>query len=83
MVLYSMEPVGTSPMPVAPMNAVIVCDGSRGSAVSWAIPPAARSTTMVSPMAREMASTKLATIPETAAGITIRVETWSLDAPRP
>ena len=37
---------------------------------------------MVSP-AREMARTKLATIPEIAAGITIRVETWSFDAPRP
>ena len=39
------------------------------------------STIIVSPIAREIASTKLAMIPEIAAGTTIRVETWSLVAP--
>ncbi len=47
------------------------------------MPPAAMRTIIVSPMAREMASTKLAMIPETAAGTTIRVETCSRVAPSP
>ena len=68
-------------MPVAPMNAVIVWACSRGSKVIWAIPPAAMRTIIVSPTAREIASTKLATIPEIAAGTTILVETWRRVAP--
>ena len=80
-VLYSIEPVGMSPLPVAPMNAVIVSIGSRGSKVIWASWPAAMRTIIVSPTARENPSTNAAMIPEIAAGTTIRVDTCSLSAP--
>jgi hypothetical protein len=36
MVLYSIEPVGTSPAPVAAMKAAIVSTASRGSNVRFA-----------------------------------------------
>jgi hypothetical protein len=76
-VLYSTDPVGTSPWPVAAMNAVIVCTASVGFHVQFGWPPAAISTIIVSPTAREMARTNEAMIPEIAAGTTISVETWS------
>ena len=81
-VLYSTEPVGTSPAPVAAMKADIVSTASRGSKERFGCCPAARSTIIVSPIAREMPSTNAATMPETAAGTTIRVETCSLLDPR-
>jgi hypothetical protein len=78
-----MEPVGTSPVPVAAMNAVIVDICSRGLKVIVASCPAAISTIIVSPIARDMARTYAATMPETAAGTTIRVETCRREAPSP
>ena len=54
----------------------------RGSKVRFGCCPAAISTIIVSPIAREIASTKLAKIPEIAAGTTIRVATWSFVEPR-
>ena len=45
--------------------------------------PAAIATIIVSPTAREMPSTKEATMPDSAAGTTTRVETCSCDAPSP
>ena len=50
--------------------------------MALAVPPAARSTIIVSPTARDSASTIEATIPEIAAGKTTRVATLSLVAPR-
>ena len=82
-VLYSIEPVGRSPFPVAPMKAVSVSIGARGSNVSCGSCPTAMSTIIVSPTAREMPSTNEAMMPEIAAGTTTRVETWSRSAPRP
>ncbi len=38
---------------------------------------------MVSPTAREIPSTNEATMPDSAAGTTTRVETWSFEAPSP
>ena len=71
-------PVGTSPMPVAAMNAVIVSDRlMRVEASCSAAGPAAIRTIIVSPTAREIASTNEATIPEIAAGTMTRVETWT------
>ena len=63
------------------MNAVIVWTASNGSPVRLGWPPAAISTIMVSPIAREIASTNDAMIPETAAGTTMRVD--DLHAARP
>ena len=57
--------------------------GSRGSAVIWAIWPAAISTIIVSPTAREAPSTTAATMPDRAAGNTTRSEVCSRVAPRP
>ena len=74
-VLYSVDPVGTSPWPVAPMNAVIVSTGCSGFSDSVGCWPAAIRTIIVSPTMREIASTKLATMPDIAAGTTTRVET--------
>src|SRR5215210_5451928 len=54
-VLYSIDPVGTSPCPVPAMNAVIVCTASIGFQVQLGWPPAAISTIIVSPTAREIA----------------------------
>ena len=65
------------------MNAVIVsigCRGSRSVVGTW---PAAIRTIIVSPTAREAPSTTAATMPESAAGKTTRVETWRRDAPTP
>ena len=45
--------------------------------------PPAISTSTVSPIAREAPSTSAATMPDSAAGKTIRSDTWSFDAPRP
>jgi hypothetical protein len=81
MVLYSSDPVGTSPAPVAAMNAVIVSTAWRGSNDRLGCCPAAMSTIIVSPTARETASTYDATIPEIAAGTTIRVDTCSFVEP--
>ncbi len=50
-----MLPVGTSPMPASAMNAVIVCIASVGSKVRSGVPPAAMTTIIVSPTAREIA----------------------------
>ena len=77
-VLYSIDPVGTSPWPVAAMKAVMVWTASSGFQVQFGCSPAAISTIIVSPTAREIARTKDAMIPEIAAGTTIRVDTWSL-----
>src|SRR4029453_17233566 len=77
-VLYSTEPVGTSPAPVAAMKADIVSTAWRGSKERLGCWPAARRTIIVSPIAREMPRTKAATMPETAAGTTILVQTRSL-----
>ena len=81
MVLYSIEPVGTSPWPVAPMNAVIVSTGPSGSSDSVGCWPAAIRTIIVSPTMREIARTKLAMIPDTAAGTTTLVATFRRVAP--
>src|SRR3972149_5415070 len=56
-VLYSIEPVGTSPAPVAPMNAVIVSTARRGLNVRFGCWPAAMSTIIVSPPARATGGT--------------------------
>ena len=69
------------PVAVAPMKAVIVSTDSPGSKVRLACQPAASSTIIVSPTAREMPSTNEATMPEIAAGKTTRVETLSFVAP--
>ena len=63
------------------MNAVIVSAASRGSKVRFGCWPIATSTIIVSPTAREIASTNEATIPETAAGTTIRVATCTFVEP--
>jgi hypothetical protein len=81
MVLYSSEPVGTSPAPVAAMKAVMVSAAWRGSNVRVGCWPIAISTIIVSPTAREIARTNEATIPETAAGTTIRVATCTFVEP--
>ena len=49
--------------------------GSKLPDAFYEIGPAAIATIIVSPIAREIASTKLATMPEIAAGTTMRVET--------
>ena len=64
------------------MKAVMVWTASSGFHVQFGCPPAAISTIIVSPTAREIARTKDAMIPEMAAGTTIRVETWNLVDPR-
>ena len=63
------------------MNAVIASAAARGSKVSFACCPIAISTIIVSPIAREIARTNEATIPDTAAGTTIRVATCSFVEP--
>ena len=63
------------------MNAVSVSTATRGSNVSVGCRPAAMVTIIVSPMAREIASTNDATMPESAAGTTMRSETWRRLAP--
>ena len=63
-VLYSIDPVGMSPMPVAAMKAVIVSVCRCGSRVMVGSRPAPITTIIVSPMAREMASTNEAMMPE-------------------
>ena len=57
--------------------------GSRGSRLLLATCPEASSTIIVSPMARETPSTIAATMPDSAAGNTTRVETWNFEAPSP
>ena len=57
--------------------------GRAGRALLLATWPAATSTIMVSPIARETPSTIAATIPESAAGNTTRSDTWSFEAPSP
>ncbi len=47
------------------------------------VPPAAMYTTIVSPMAREMATMKAAEIPEIAAGNTTRNAVVTFRPPRP
>ena len=67
------------------MAAVIVRLPSKGESVNRvasAAPPA-RKTTIVSPMARETATMKAATMPEMAAGTTTVVAVAILRAPRP
>ena len=82
-VSYSIEPVGMSPREVAAMNAAIDWKLSRGSTPRLAVWPPAISTITVSPTAREAPSTSAATMPESAAGKTIRSETCSFEAPSP
>ena len=67
------------------MAAVIVRPGSVGLVVNWAPPeaPAARAATMVSPIAREVATMNAATMPETAAGTTTRRTVVAFLAPTP
>ena len=72
-----------SPFAVAAMNVVIVSTDWRGSAVRFGCWPAATSTIIVSPIARETPSTIEATMPDSAAGKTTRSDTWSLLAPSP
>ena len=65
------------------MKAVIASAASRGSNVRLGCWPIAISTIIVSPTAREIASTNEAMMPETAAGTTMRVATCTLvDAER-
>ena len=54
----------------------MVAAGSRGSQVRFGWVPAAIATTMVSPMAREVARMQAATMPEVAAGVTTRMAVW-------
>ncbi len=63
------------------MKAVIVSIGNRGSSEVVGTCPAAINTIIVSPTARDAPSTIAATIPESAAGKTTRVETWRRDGP--
>ena len=63
------------------MNAVSVSTAMRGSSVSVGCRPAAIVTIIVSPTAREIASTNDATMPESAAGTTMRSETCRRFAP--
>ena len=67
------------------MAAVMVRPGSVGFVVNCAPPeaPAARAATMVSPMARDVATMKAATMPETAAGTTTRRTVVDFLAPTP
>ena len=67
------------------MAAVMVRPSSKGLVVNCErlAEPAASSTTMVSPTARETARMNAATRPETAAGTTTRKDVVILRAPRP
>ncbi len=71
-----------SPVATTPMNAVMAWIDSIGLKLRLGVEPAAISTTMVSPTARETPSTIEATIPERAAGKTTRVATRIRLAPR-
>ena len=63
--------------------AVTVVTASRGFAVRFAASPAAITTIMVSPIARDTASRMLPTIPGSAAGSTTRRTVSDFVAPRP
>src|SRR5262245_54947442 len=67
------------------MAAVIVWPGRHGLRLNTAppMPPAARATIMVSPTALERAAIRAATMPDTAAGKTMRKLVVRLRAPRP
>ncbi len=67
------------------MAPVSVWPGPSGLRVNSepAVAPAASATTIVSPIAREMARIIAATMPEIAAGTTTRTDVRSLRAPRP
>ena len=82
-VLYAIEPVGRSPLAVAAMNAVSVSIDLPTSTPHWGWSPPAMTTTIVSPTARDIASTIEATMPDSAAGNTTRIVVWSFEAPRP
>ena len=82
-VWYLSDPVGMSPPAVAPMNVVMVSTDPRGSSVRLGSSPAATSTIMVSPIAREHPSTIAATMPDSAAGNTTRTATCKREAPSP
>ena len=66
--LVAEDALRRSPVPAAAMNAVIVCIASPGLKARFGVPPAAISTIIVSPTARETPSTNDATMPESAAG---------------
>ena len=82
-VLKAVVPVAMSPFAVVAMNAVMVSIAWPRFAPHWGTRPDAIRTTMVSPTARDIASTNEATMPDRAAGKTTRIVTWSLPAPRP
>ena len=63
------------------MNAVIACMLSIGLNVRRGVAPAASVTSIVSPMARENAKMNDATMPDSAAGTTMRADTSSRVAP--
>ena len=65
------------------MKAVSVSIDLPTSAPHCGCCPPAISTTIVSPTARDMASTIEATMPDSAAGKTTRRATWNFDAPSP
>ncbi len=70
-------------MAVVAMKAVMVSIGLRGSSEVVGTCPAAIRTIIVSPTAREPASTIEATMPDMAAGTITRVAVFDLVAPRP
>ena len=75
----------SDPVASAAIAAVSVCPGPSGSMVNSEPPvaPAATATTIVSPIAREIARIIAATMPETAAGTTTRRLVVRRRAPRP
>ena len=67
-----MDPKGASPKLSCTIYAVIVWMLSSGLAVNLGVAPAAIVTSIVSPIAREIANIKEAIIPDKAAGTTTR-----------
>ena len=72
-----------SPVSWLTIFTVIVVTGSSGLSVRFAAMPAASTTIMVSPMAREAASSTAPTIPGSAAGSTTRRMVSDCVAPSP
>ena len=79
---YANVPAGVSPRLIWTIYEVMVWMGTRGFRVKEGFMPAAIATSMVSPIALDIAKIKAAMIPDTAAGSKMVKATWNREEPR-